>query len=272
MFSHEALRLARERIKIDLTERAQAFACERMRIESEFSMRGGLGHSGLVVATRKLIKQEYDVRAAIAWQDISRAIAADGASLSPELAQVAKDEIRSALDVNCTDLQEADQKAQARLPSTKWPDHFELKLLALTRAENDIDFALHASTKAAKPRDGAPATVNIFNPIGVVQTGAGSSAALTQTFGTAEREAVLEALGRIREALGSSSEITPADREAVVAVVQDAEAEVACPTPNLVRLRGALSAIAATIQTLGSARSAYELLRGAAALIGLQLP
>ena len=51
-----------------------------------------------------------------------------------------------------------------------------------------------------------------------------------------------------------------------------AKSEVALEKPNLARLRGSLMAIATTVQALGSAAPAYQLLKATAALVGVTLP
>ena len=63
-----------------------------------------------------------------------------------------------------------------------------------------------------------------------------------------------------------------ADVDSVVEVIKDAKIEVALEKPNLARLRGSLMAIATTVQALGSAAPAYQLLKAAAALVGVTLP
>jgi len=243
-----------------------------MRIEAEASLRGALFSSGLIVSTRKLIQQEYDVRAMLAWQIVARAIAAAELPLSDSLAQMAKSEVRSALDTHCADLRDADARALKRMSEGQWPPHNDLLSMASKRAESEIDFALLAASRSTRTPADVGTTVNIFNPIGVVRTGAGSSAALTQALGSTEREVITRALAAIRDAVEDSSEVRNDEREPVLAVVSEAEGELESTRPNLVRLRGLLSGLAASVQTLGSARAAYELLKGPAALIGLQFP
>ena len=62
------------------------------------------------------------------------------------------------------------------------------------------------------------------------------------------------------------------ERALVDEVIVDARSELAKPQPNALRMRGALTGIATTIQTLGAAAPAYVLLKGALALLGVHLP
>ena len=48
--------------------------------------------------------------------------------------------------------------------------------------------------------------------------------------------------------------------------------ELAKPSPNALRVRSALTGIATTIQTLGSAAAAYALVKGALSLLGVHIP
>jgi hypothetical protein len=67
-------------------------------------------------------------------------------------------------------------------------------------------------------------------------------------------------------------ELSGTERSQIREVVREIRAEVSEPSPNVPRLQGLLIGAATAIQTLGSAASAYALLKAAAALIGVHLP
>jgi hypothetical protein len=118
----------------------------------------------------------------------------------------------------------------------------------------------------------ASTTVNIYQPYGIVQTGSGSVANFTQQFDDTVRQQLAHALDAMEQTIEETHELSSTDRAQIREVVREIRAEVSESSPNVPRLQGLLIAAATTIQTLGSAASAYALLKAAAALIGVHLP
>jgi hypothetical protein len=270
ILSEEALRTARHAIRVELVTRQRHFPAQLRRHGTTVPSRRILSSRGIQLI-RKQIKAEYDARAATVWGILKRLISAEQLPPSAGLARLAKAELIQALDSHCNDLVQVDEQAlrQTRVDH-QWPDHYSLKEEAIARTEAEIDIELLSTRRPASPAHST--TVNIINPVGVVQTGPGASATLHQHFGSTQREVLQEALLEVRQAVGTAQEI-PADlRDEILAVVADADKEVRARSPNVLRLRGTLSAIASTIQTLGSTAAAYQLLKAAALHVGVQLP
>ena len=66
--------------------------------------------------------------------------------------------------------------------------------------------------------------------------------------------------------------IGESERNEALELVSDVENEIQRGKPNVSRIRGALQGLATSIQTIAAAQQAYQLLKGAASLFGLQLP
>ena len=111
---------------------------------------------------------------------------------------------------------------------------------------------------------------SFYAPIGVVQTGAGATASVQQTLGATDREIILHALQAVEQAIAPATALAPTDRTQITDVVVELRDELTRPQPNLLRLRSGLVDIATPIQTLGAA--AYQLVKGALALLGVRLP
>jgi hypothetical protein len=80
MLSDELIQLAATRIQIELAERRERFSQEIQQIISEMTLQG-LERSGAVVErTAQAIAREFDIRAMLVWQVLSRVMS--GASLS----------------------------------------------------------------------------------------------------------------------------------------------------------------------------------------------
>ena len=142
---------------------------------------------------------------------------------------------------------------------------------ALERAASEIDYAILEATRTRSEGENT-ANFAFYAPVGAVLSGPGSTATVHMSLGPAERETVVKALVAIEQAVGASAEVAPLDREQIAEVVTDLKDEIQKEKPNAVKLRGGLSALATTIQTMGSAKGAYELLKAGATLFGLHLP
>jgi D-glycero-beta-D-manno-heptose 1-phosphate adenylyltransferase len=114
--------------------------------------------------------------------------------------------------------------------------------------------------------------VNVYQSQGIVQTGAGALAALTikqDGEGRREIERALEAVERTLEQAGS---LGSAERNEALELVSDVKNELQRDNPNGSRIRGALQGLGTVIQTVALTPEVYQLLKGAAALLGIQLP
>ncbi len=76
----------------------------------------------------------------------------------------------------------------------------------------------------------------------------------------------------VQKTVVTSAEIADEQRRQILQVAQEVVSESKSTSPNLVRVRGALIGVATAVQTLGSARDAYELIKSAATLLGIRLP
>lgn len=140
----------------------------------------------------------------------------------------------------------------------------------MARVASEIDFAVAQAGVGTDSATASISPVTIYQSYGIVQTGAGSLATMTVALGAEERrviEGALDAVERVIDAAGDTREL-----RATVELVRDVRQEMERPEPNSLRIRGALQGIATTVQTMGSAAGAYQLLKGAAALFGLTLP
>jgi hypothetical protein len=112
--------------------------------------------------------------------------------------------------------------------------------------------------------------ITIHQTFGIIQTGPGSVATFNNV-SPEQRTALVEALAATEAALGSV-ERPSLEHTQAAELVREAQAELLQSNPNMLRVRGVLFGIATTVQTLGSAAAAYQLLRAAAAAVGMQLP
>lgn len=253
---------------MDLADRKDSFRRRVIRIKEDIAGRGLIGSSIAYQALVDEVRDELRIRAMMAWEVLARVLSSAPLPVDPALTDSVKQILRESWSSNIDDVTAAFEDAatfgrgHAGLPSIE-----DYKSQALGRALSEVDLALMRS--AALP---AGTTVNIYQPIGIVQTGSGASASMALSIGEVERHRIKEALGAIREELVMDDLASDQPKGEALELISDIEAELARPEPNHGRVQGALSGLASTIQTLGSASAAYQLLKGAAALVGVTLP
>jgi hypothetical protein len=133
--------------------------------------------------------------------------------------------------------------------------------------EVEIDFYLDSLRRQSQPT-ATGAVVNIHGNVGAVQTGANAVANLV--IQTADRDQLVQALDQLRAAV-ERSEISIDERNDLVSLVDDSKEAVMADRPSGPRLFGLLSGLGQAVQTLGSARAAWEAVKAAAAAVGFSI-
>jgi hypothetical protein len=101
MLSDELMQLAATRIQIELAERRERFGQEIQQIISEMTLQG-LGRSGAVVErTVQAIAREFDIRAMLMRQVLSRVMSRASLSFDAQLSRQIKQQIERHLDAEC---------------------------------------------------------------------------------------------------------------------------------------------------------------------------
>jgi hypothetical protein len=133
------------------------------------------------------------------------------------------------------------------------------------------DLLVASLERRAKGTD--PSSVfNFYGTVGAIQTGAAPSASVSQQLGQADLAALSAALERVAEAIARSTDVTPEVRGDVDEVLVELRSEIGKPRQNSLRLRQLASGVAMTIQTVASARPAYEALKTALLAFGIVVP
>jgi hypothetical protein len=269
-----AREIATARVALEFRERQLATAQEVARIKSEMSARGVLFSGMTIQRIREAIGREFDVRGFIAWNVWARALSATRAEITPELASELKAHVRRHLGEECGDLVAHYRDAINLMQGgagARIEDLDPLREQAIAKVSSEIDLGLLEAARADPRGANAAPVFNIYSPVGAIQTGAGSSATVHMSFTEAERRPLLEALQAVEHALRDAA-ISTGLRDELTEAVVVARSEVQKNKPNMLTLRGVLTGIGTTIQTLGTASAAYQLLKAAAASIGLHLP
>jgi hypothetical protein len=107
--------------------------------------------------------------------------------------------------------------------------------------------------------------------IGIVQTGAGSTATLQQQVSGGDASNLIDALEKLLSALAADKGVAAEVRAALQDSIQNATAELKQASPDKTRLADWLVLLASTVQAIASAQPAYEAVRSAAQTLGISL-
>lgn len=270
MIDEEVLSVVRNRVALDMEDRRSTLGREIGSVKERASMHGALMSSGTQRLIMEAIGNELRVRASMIWHVFARALEAKGVALSTEIGGDIKTTLASMLAEHSEDLSQQREDAQNLMRGSRTLTSIEdLTRAAKDRVNSEIDFAV---LKQSSRTDEGAAKVNVYQGYGIVQTGAGSTASMTVSIGTEERREIELALTAVEESLQRLGGEGESERAQAVELISDVRGELERDEPNGLRIRGALQGLATTVQSIAAAPEAYQLLKGAAALIGLQLP
>jgi len=270
MINSDVLSVVERRVVQDLEDRREAFFREVENLWGEMSLNGVLLSGMTVARTFGAIGNEFRVRASLIWHAFARAFDTTGLILNDTVASEVKQRLAHMLETSSADLLERYQRAADLMPGSARPKSFDnLKSAAVERINTEIDYAV---LRHSIRTESAPNVVTIYQSYGIVQTGTGASASFIINLGDEERLEIERALEAVEQALNQAASLGKAEHEQALELVTDVKSELQRAEPNGFRIRGALQGLATAIQTIAAAPQAYQLLKGAAALLGLQLP
>jgi hypothetical protein len=149
----------------------------------------------------------------------------------------------------------------------------ERKAHAIRKVYSEIDLLMARLEQAASvAQNGGDTHVNIYGgQVGIVQTGASSTASMTVRLDSTSKQEIAKALDTVETALGKAAH-APFNRAEISEMIRESKSELEKPGPNVSRLRSLMAGVATSIQTVASLRPAYDAIKGALALVGVTLP
>ena len=266
---------ARNGVRVAIGERRELLRHEIADLKEQCGVRGTLHGTPYLQAVKQRVASELKIRANLAWQGWARALATQPSVPLTDLRSTLIGEIERPVrtDAESADLAEYyfEAKRLARALGEPADTLARMQQQAVEEIAAEVDFAILEATKT-QPAGAQTAMFSFSAPMDVVQTGAGATASVQQTLGATDREAILHALQAVEQAIARATELTLTDRTQIAEVVVELRDELAKPQPSLLQLRSGLVGIATPIQTLGAGAAAYQLVKGALALLGVHLP
>jgi len=274
MFSDKFIERVNRLIDVQLAERRKQMPSEVSKIQSENNARGMLRSSMTILRIKEVCEREIEIRAVITWQCLVRIIKTLPNEQIENLAADLKQFLSESINSNFIELTDILNGNLMNMMRPEQVDMTETKNHAI--AKHDIEVDLYVDSLEAADNNGS-ATDNkhdyhFYGNVASVQTGAGATANVVQNLDGDDKEAIKQALALARNAINAAEEIAETKRNELVEIVNDANNELDRSTPNSTKLQTLFITIGTTIQTLASAKPAYQTLKTALLPLGITLP
>lgn len=271
MLDQQIVALARKTAGTELTDLDRPL---ELRVASYRRSRRGRGDLYLYIM--ELYVREVGARAHAIWKNLHRAHSSFGSQIADALRVDLVEAFRADFDSAMAQLWprfEADMNGapqSAKDPS--WVDQLTVaRHREAERCEAQIEHYV-ASLEAARARGAPAATSYVFQgSVGAVLTGPGAVANIIQNINPEQRDAMLEALQLVTQAISAAPEYEGRSRRELTELADEAAGELRKESPNTLRLSLTLQTLAAAVQGIASAPGAYQALRAAAVAIGIPM-
>ncbi|WP_144409301.1 hypothetical protein [Pseudoxanthomonas suwonensis] len=252
-------------------ERLRQFPSELRQISARAAQRGIFHSSVHASQVHQAHERELEVRAILAWESLARVQRTLGTQPDGTLRQDLKRQLSSQVNSFCAELSQSLQQQLQRLPRNQ-----VLSLDAMRQhliQKHDVEIDLYVDSLMNSPeQDSAQAQYNFYGSVGAVQTGANAQANVVQNLGADDRAALTESLTLIRDALQQASDLAETQRQELLEIAAECETQVVADSPNNTKLLTMLTILGTAVQSIASARPAYQALRTALFPLGITLP
>ena len=283
MIDDDVVRIARNRARIEIRRQDQELQDAIHRVKATAAAAGVAGSSIPLLRIASLCADAAVERGDLVWRILHRAIATAGVRYEPLLEAELKSVAEEFLAPYLEDLRAVPREAAQSLGIPPIIPHLEAMVadgqrVGRERAWNEIELFvtyLKAADKPATKPQKPPkprVTLNVYAPVGAIQTGEQAVAFLAPGADAALRERLAEALEVIERRLPQLEGIPEAARGRALDAVRDARIEATREQPDRSRLAGLVALAAQAVGAIASLKPALDALRAIAESLGMRLP
>lgn len=262
-------------LTVGIDERESVFLDDVRMLDRTAASRGTFHDGSHFANMSNLHESELGVRTEIAWQCLVRAFESSGSPISEDLAQDLKSVLQDAIISFANRLNQSLQAYVARLPAGARSDRTDLDAPArhLIR-KHDVEIEIYVESVVSRRDDqgSTSAQYNFYGAVGAVQTGANAQANVVQNMSGPDKSALVEAIQLAQDAIERASELERTKQLELLDIASECKVEVVAEAPNSTKLLTMLHVLATSIQTVASAKPAYQALRVALLPLGVTLP
>lgn len=252
-------------------ERLRQFPTEIRQISARAAQRGMLHSSVHASQLHQAHERELEVRTISAWECLVRVQRTLGAPPDDTLRQYLKRQLASQITSVSAELSQSLQQQLQRLPRNQALSLDAMRQHLIQKHDVEIDLFVDALMNSPK-QDPSQSQYNFYGSIGAVQTGANAQANVIQNLGVDDRAAITESLTLVRDALQQANDLAETQRKELLEIAAECETQLTADSPNNTKLLTMLTVLGTTVQSIASARPAYQALRTALLPLGITLP
>lgn len=278
MIDDDVVRIARNRARIEIARQDQQLRDAIERVNAGAAAEGVAGSSIPLLRIAELCAEAAVARGDIVWQVLHRVLVTAGIRYEPYLESELKSLAKEFLSPDLRELRDIPRDAAQVLGIGAIVPHLEAVVAegqraGRDRAWNEIElFATFLKSAETMPHAAQPLTLNVYAPVGAIQTGHGSQANVAQGVDLELRRRLGDLLESIEVRLPYVRELPDEDRRQAIEMVREARIEAAQPQPNRNRLAGLLLGAAAAMRAIASLKPALDALKALAESLGFKLP
>lgn len=253
---------------------------EFQSVVAEAARRGVLYSSMSIEMVHRAATQTLPVRAQMAFSILMRSLEAYGIPVTAANKNAVEallsawiDDQRAKVEATMMQTVPFKQNLQGNWDGPLLGELKEISNAECQRLSGEISLISARNERIAQKNAESGGASIVFNgPVGLVQTGAGSYGVALQHIDGATKASLNEALDKLLRELDEKNGEFEFDVDEVRTVAVEAKAEVAKDAPSALRLRGLISAIGGAISYAPKLKSAYDTLKWAGNLIGINMP
>lgn len=275
------LSLARNRIKIELSERNDLLNKNISQVIAQMNARGVLHSSMTIQELAKVRSEEIKERINLAWETLYRFITTAGVSYSDDLADELKNVITGCIPEDLRGIKESPQKLMTQptilsdLHRKSEVELYRARVNKLQIINTEIDlFVHHLKNKDKEAEQGAKQTIyiNAYSTVGTIQTGDYSTATVTQTVNPQHRKEIVDLLKEIEHLISQNNILPERQKEEIIEIISDGQKEIQKKKPNISKFKSYMLTTGVTIRTIASLKPLYDMLKASLIPLGVNLP
>lgn len=222
---------------------------------------------------------QLNVFSNLTWQIIHRVITVANIGLYEEKGNDLKTLFSEVFD-ECSNKIASSLKSElnrAKLPrgDEHWMNIFSAEVEhSRAKIHSEIDLYIIGEQARANniSENSGGSVVNFYSPVGTVQTGSHAVANVTQTIDASVRQQISNSLDLAQKAIDSLDSSSFPNKDDLLEIIVESRKEIQKEKPNNTKLRSFLSDTALALQTIASAKPAYDALKPVLAFFGVPLP
>ena len=240
VLDEKLIELVDRMIRVQFKEREEQLQRDIELVQSKLVL-DGHGRSGAITqGVYDLCAHDVELRAQIVWQNLLRVLSNAGVFPSEALAEDLKKVVLEYLPSIYTYPMQCLQKVVNLIGIGPAHSLTEARDRAIMKINTEIDlFVLslrrHSGAKEKQGESSQP-VFNFYSPVGVVQTGPNATATIAQTLTPQDREALRDALDRVKQDLVEVEKLSGYEKEEVIDLIEEGRAEIDKPKPNSMRV------------------------------------